>query len=332
MAIVGTNFPTLVDVAKRLDPDGKIAAVAEMLAQVNGLLDDIPFIMGNTETGTRMTIRTGLPTVIWRMLYKGVPPSKSTTAQVDEQCAMLEARSEIDVDLANLNGNSAAWRLSEQVPFLEAITQKLTACFLYGNSALNPEQFNGLSPRFSAIAGAVNGANVISGGGSGSDNTSIWLVVWGPQTVHGIFPKNSKAGLLHEDLGTIDAFDSSNNRYRALADRWQWKVGLAVKDWRFVVRICNIDVSDLVANAGSQALLPNLLIKAMHRIPNMGSGRPVFYCNRTVMTMLDIQRRDNVKSGGQLSYEFVDGKWVPNFRGIPIRLIDQILETEATVV
>jgi hypothetical protein len=88
---------------------------------------------------------------------------------------------------------------------------------------------------------AANGQNIIDAGGTGSVNTSVWLVVWGEKTVFGIFPKGSKAGLFHEDLGLIDAFDANNNRYRAYADHWQWKNGLVVKDWRYVVRICNVD-------------------------------------------------------------------------------------------
>jgi len=330
MATLHTTFPSLLDMARLKDPDGSAATVAELLKNTNAVLDDMGWREGNTETGNRSTVQTGLPSPIWRMMYKGVQPTKGTTAQVDDVCGMLEGRSEIDKDLAKLNNNDATWRLFENMGMVEAMNQKFATALFYGNNSTNPEQFTGLAPRYSAISGATNASHVISGSGSGSDNTSIWLVVWGPN-IYGIYPKGTQAGLLHEDLGEGDAFDGNNNRYRALMERWQWKCGLTVRDWRYAVRICNIDISDLVANSGSQAALQTLMTKALWRVPNLQAGKPVFYCNRTVMEMLDIQRRADVKSGGSLTYEVVDGKWVPMFRGIPIRLCDALTETEATV-
>jgi len=47
--------------------------------------------------------------------------------------------------------------------------------------------------------------------------------------------------------------------------------------------------------------------------------------------MLDIQRKDDVASAG-MRYDEVDGKLVPHFRGIPIKKVDALTETEARVV
>lgn len=329
MATLNTGNLSLADWAKRLDPDGKTPKIVEMLSQTNEILTDQVYQMGNLPTGHRITMRTGLPTVAWRLLNQGVAASKSATAQVDEQCGMLEARSEVDKDLAELNGNLASFRLSEASAFVEAMNQEMASTLFYGNSGLAPEEFTGLSVRYSSTT-AANGQNIILGGGAGADNTSVWLVVWGDQTCYGIFPNKSKAGLVHEDLGLGDAFDASNNRYRAYMDRWEWKNGLALKDWRYVVRIANIDVSNLVAKTSAADLI-ELMIKATHRIPNPSAGRAVFYVNRTVKQMLDIQKRDDVVSGGGITYDNVDGKPVMSFRGIPVRTCDAILENEALV-
>jgi hypothetical protein len=329
MATIGSSLPTLADIAKTWDPDGRPARVAELLSQTNEVLTDMRWLEGNLPTGHRTTVRTGLPSATWRLLNQGVASSKSTTAQIDEQCGMLEARSQVDKDLAELNGNTAAYRLLEGQAFIEAMNQEMAQTLFYGAAAA-PEEFVGLAARYSAISGATNGSHVLSGGGSGSDNSSIWLTCWGPNTVHGIYPKASKAGLTHEDLGLGDAFDGSNNRYRAYMDHWQWKCGIALRDWRYVVRIANIDVSDLVADVSAADLI-ELMIKAIHRIPTMKLGMPVFYMNRTCFQMLDIQRRDDVIAGGGLRYEQVDGIMTPTFRSIPIRKVDQLLETEATI-
>jgi hypothetical protein len=333
MPVLSTGALTLVDWAKRKDPDGKVAAIVELLAQSNEILDNMLFLEGNLPTGHMTTVRTGLPAVFWRLINAGVPPSKSTTAQVTEQAGNLEAWSEVDCDLAKLNGNTKAFRASEGMAFLEAMNQEAASTIIYGNAGLAPEEFTGLTPRYSAITGAANADNVISGGGAGPDNTSIWLVGWGDQTVAGIFPKGSKAGLSHEDFGeeTVEVTAGvGGTRMRAYRERWKWQLGLSVRDWRYAVRICNIDVSNLVAGT-SAADLPNLLIKALYRIPNLKACRPAFYMNRTCMQMLDIQRRDDVISGGQLSYDVVDGRRIPKFRGIPIGIVDAILENEATV-
>lgn len=334
MATIGNTVLTLADWAKKLDPDGKVPAIVEMLSQTNEILDDMLWLEGNLPTGHRTSMRTGLPAVAWRLINQGVVPSKSTTAQVDEQCGMLEAWSEVDKDLAMLNGNTGAFRMSEASAFVEAMNQEMAQTLFYGNSSTAPEEFTGLSARYSALSGVPLADNVISGGGAGSDNTSIWLVVWGSQTVHGIFPKGSKAGLMHENLGEETAETVAGiggARMRVYRDRWQWKAGIALRDWRYVVRIANIDVSNLVANSGSQALITQLMIKALHRVHNLKAGKPVFYMNRSVAQMLDIQRRADVVAGGGLTYNDVDGQLKYSFRGVPVRIVDSLVETEATV-
>lgn len=329
MATLGTSV-NLLDWAKRKDPNGNVASVCELLNQTNDLLDDMPYMEGNMETGHQYTVRTGLPAVYWRIINQGVPSAKSTTAQAEDKCGMLEARVQVDEALSEMNGNTSAFMLSETRPFAESLNQEMAQTAFYGNAALAPEEFTGLSPRYSAISGATNASHVLSGGGAGSDNSSIWLIGFGEQGVFGMFPKGSMAGLKHQDLGVQDAFDGSNNRFRAHMSHWVWKNGVCVKDWRYAVRIANIDISNLVAKS-SAADLPELMIKAIHRIPFPKLVNLRFYMNRTCLEMLDIQLRDDVSAGGQLKYEVVDGKPVTSFRGIPIRLSDQLLETEATV-
>ena len=332
MATLGSNVLTLADWAKRVDPDGKISKIVELLSQTNEILMDMLFMEGNMPTGHRTTVRAGLPTVAWRLLNQGITPSKSTTAQIDEACGMLEAWSEVDVELAKLSGNAASFRISEAQAFIEAMNQEMASTLFYGNSSTAPEEFTGLSARYSSLS-ATSGQNVITGSGSGSDNSSVWLVVWGQQSVHGIFPKGSKAGLEHNDLGEVTVETTAGiagSRMRAFQDQFKWKCGIALRDWRYVVRIPNIDISNLVAKS-SAADLQELMIKAIHRIPTFASGKAAFYMNRSCHQMLDIQRRDDVISGGQLGYENVDGKPVLNFRGIPVRKCDALLETEAAV-
>lgn len=334
MAVINTTKNlTLLDHAKRLDPDGKIADVAELLSQQNEILDDMVFKEGNLVTGHRVTVRTGLPDVFWRLLNAGVQPSKSKTAQIDEGCGMLEAWSEVDVEVAKLNGNTNEFRLSEAYAFLEAMNQEAASTVFYGNSSISPEEFNGFSIRYSTLSASVaSSQNVLNAGGVGADNSSIWLICWSDNTIYGIFPKGSKAGLDHKDFGeqvVENAGGVTGALMTAYREKWMWKMGLCVKDWRYAVRICNIDISNL--STGSAADLTNLMIKAVHRIPIKKLGKCVFYMNRTVFEYLDIQRRDDVIAGGGLDYKNVDGVAMYSFRGIPVKICDALLETESLV-
>ena len=338
MATLANGNLTLADWAKRTDPDGRVPIVAELLSQSNEILEDCVFKEGNLPTGERVVIRTGLPTVYWRALNQGIPSSKSTTAQVDEACGILEARSEVDKDLAMLNGNTAGFRLSEDTAFLEAMNQTQATTLFYGNPGVDPKQFLGLAARYSSLTGG-NAQNILSAGGGGSDNTSVYLVVWGDQTVYCPFPKGSKAGLIHEDLGEQTVYNSDGTRLQALATRYQWKNGLVVKDWRYVVRICNIDVSDLISQSNTQAAnaatnIVKLMARSLYRIPNMAMGRAAFYMNRTVHSGLSIAALDKsqyvLKINEGLSQFGQPYSWL-SFLGVPLRRVDALLNTEAAV-
>ena len=234
MAVLTATHPTLMDVAKRLDPKGNIDSIVEMLSMTNGVLDDMVWIEGNLPTGHRTTVRTGLPAPTWRKLYGGVQPAKSTTAQVTDNCGMLEAYAEIDKALADLNGNAAQFRLSEDRAFIEGMNQEFASTLFYGNEGSEPEAFTGFGPRFNSQS-AANGENILTSAATpdSTDNTSIWLVVWGPNTVHGIYPKGSKAGLTQTDKGQVtieDATGSNGGRMEAYRTHYRWDCGLTVRD------------------------------------------------------------------------------------------------------
>lgn len=57
MATLATQSLTLADWAKRLEPDGKVADVIELLGQTNEVLTDMLWMEGNLPTGHRTTVR-----------------------------------------------------------------------------------------------------------------------------------------------------------------------------------------------------------------------------------------------------------------------------------
>ncbi len=331
MATLANTHPTLLDVTKRLDPDGKVDTIAEILSEQNEILEDMVWIEGNLPTGHRTTVRTGLPTPTWRKLYGGVQPTKSTTVQVTDTTGMLEAYAEVDKALADLNGNTSAFRFSEDMAHIEGMNQEFAGTLIYGNEGTEPEAFTGFAPRYDDLS-AENAINIVQNSGiEGSDNTSIWLVGWGPNSVHGIYPKGSIGGLQTDDKGqvTIEDIDGNGGRMEAYRSHYRWDCGLTVRDWRYVVRV-QIDQEDLVLDAATGPDLIDLMTQAVELLPNLSSVRPVWYVNRNVRSFLRRQIANKV-AASTLTMEMVAGKHVTMFDGIPVRRVDQLVNTETAV-
>jgi len=332
MGTLAGTAPTLQDLAARME-DKKIAAIIEILEQTNEILQDMQWMQCNNGTNHRTTIRSGLPTGTWRLLNYGVQPEKSRSVQISDASGMLETYSKIDKDLADLNGNTAEFRLSEDVAFIEGLNQTMASTIFYGNTSSDPEKFMGLAPRFNSLS-AGNGGNIINGGGSGSDNTSIWFVTWGPLVCHGIYPAGSVAGLKHTDLGEDTFTDAAGGEYQGYRAHYKWDAGLTLRDWRGVVRIANLDVSEL-ADAGETgfdgANIPNLMVKAWAKLrKSMGRGKQVIYVNETTLTAIDLIATNKTNTWFTKT-DGINGMPILSFRGIPIKMCEAILDTEATV-
>ncbi|EZQ69414.1 TPA: major capsid protein [Serratia marcescens] len=326
MAIKSTNALTLTDWAKRVDPNGKVAVIVELLSQTNPILTDMLYVEANEATAHQTTVRTGLPEATWRLLNYGVQPSKSTTAQVKDSIGMLESYAEVDKKLADLNGNTTEFRMSEDRAFIESMNQQMAETLFYGDTSISPQRFTGLSARYNDKS-AKSGQNIVDAGGTGSNLTSIWLVVWGSDTVHGIFPKGGTAGLSHDDKGQVTLEDPQKGKYEGYRTHYQWDNGLTVRDWRYAVRIANVDTTKLGADDGPN--LATLMVQALHRIPNLQMGKAAFYMNRDAAEYLDIQATE--KASLAISVKETEGVWWTSFRGVPVRTCDALLSTESQV-
>jgi hypothetical protein len=336
MAALGQTVATLADLAKMMAPNGSPdTAVIELLSKRCDMMKDMLWLEGNLPTGHRTTLRTALPTVSYRQFNYGVAASKSARMQIEEQCAMLEAYSQVDTRLMKLYGNAGdAYRQSEDMGFIEAMTQQVQTDMFTGNKDTSPDKFDGFATRYSDVnygesSSTAKDGSVVEGGGSGSDNASIWLVCWGQDSVHGIYPKGTSAGLKHNDLGQNTAVDSGGLMYEVLRSHFTWDVGLCVRDWRYVIRIANLDVSNMLT-ASSAPDLHKLAARAVDRIPNTGGVRPVWYMNRLVKSMLREQRQTGALY--TLTREQVQSEPVDTLYGYPVRIVDAlgIAETQLT--
>jgi hypothetical protein len=337
MAGIGATFFDLIDLHKS-EGNGSAATVIEMLKENNAILDDAMTVECNMGTSHRTTIRTGLPSVTWGRFYQGIPQSKGTKAQVDDTTGFVEALSTVDERLLDISSNPAAVRLAEAQGFLEAMSQEVAATLIYGNDNTSPEEFTGFAPRFNSLS-AANGDMIVDGGGTGSDNTSIWFVTWGDNTAHMLYPSGTAAGVSRNDMGRQRVVDGSGNAYYAQEEMFSQHAGLSVRDWRQVARIANIDSSDLIAGSVDiYALMRKAFWKLKkHRLPG---SRFAIYCNSDCLEALDADSTPTTSTitGGTTRESYVrlrptevDGFEVMSYRGFPVRQVDAILNTEAQI-
>lgn len=335
MGVISTLYPTLSDVVSRANADGRIDPdIVEMLKETNEMLEDMVMYPANGVTEHVTTVRTGLPAVTWRKLNYGIKPSKSKTKKVKDSLGSLEALATVDKALVDLNGNTESFRVSEESAFIESMTQEMQETVIYGDTGVNPEKFMGLQSRFND-KNAETAKNVIDAGGTTNGKlASMYLVCWGPRSAFGIFPKGSVAGLEMRDLGEEPAYDEDGGEYRALKTHYKWNMGLCVRDWRYIVRIANIDLSSLKVkpdpdNAADGKCLIDLMTEALEKIPHP-TGRMAFYCNKDVRTFLRKQIR--YAANVNITMNEVAGKEVVSFDGVPVRRVDALANTEKRYV
>jgi hypothetical protein len=312
---------TLVELAKRLDPKGMIAEIAEVLEEENEILDDLKFIEANDTTQHTTTIRKLLPSGSFPGIGGYVAPEVSNARQTVEKIGMLEAYSQVPTKLVKLSGNPKQTRKDEDKAFLSGLAITMAETLIYGKPS-EAGAFPGLAERFNALALA----NVVSGGGAGGDSkTSIWVVQHDLSLFHAVYPRGSKIGLAVEDLGESTDVNSDGEMRQVYRSHFTWDMGTVIRDERAVQRIANIKVVDA---SSSFSAFDDLLIRALRRMPKRGKGA-VIYANRDMMGMFDILAKD--KSNVAYGSSEVFGREVTTYRGVPIRMVEAITSAEDLV-
>lgn len=339
MSALGSGLLTLVDVAKSKNKE--IGKVAEVLLQHNEMLNDIPYMEMNEGTIHKEDIRSALPAVYYRKANQPIPASKSTIEERSFQACHFESKSQIDKAVAQRGGMDrvAYNRWNQAQGHLQAHANELASLAVYGSPSSSNLKTAGFFDIYSTLATSEPTYNqIVDGGGSGSDNCSILKVHWGEQSVFGIYPKGTTAGLSRTDhsaggkLVKIPGLDENG----AAGDFWGYEEdfetdhGLVVKDYRQCARIANIDVSNLVSGSSAADII-DLMISANYKIHTLSNGKGVWYCNRTVEAHLHKQALTKVGAGAGLTFENFEGKPVLSFLGCPVRRMDAMLNSEAAV-
>ena len=351
MTLFNNSVPNLADWASMASPDGTIGYIVNLMAQCNNVVEDAIAKPGNLPMGHECSVTVGLPQPSWKANNQGIAATKPVFGKVKFSIGILRDYGMVDKDEAELNGEVAQFRLQQAKTHIQGMAQKVANSIFYANENTLPQSTTGLTLYYNALTASVaaTAANVIGAGGSGSSNASLWLVGWSDEGGTSLlFPKGSAAGLQHEDKGDIvPLYDVNGLRYEGYTDVFTWKLGVGIDNWQFNSRIANIDTTtsaggllsttppDLFALMSAAVnLVPHTTPRASGIVktddPNGNIGHKfAWYSNRTVKTALEIQaiRNKNVL----LSPTEYEGAPVLNWRGIPIRLNDQMTNAEATI-
>jgi len=313
---------TIAEVLKRLDPNGSLAQIAEVLQETNDILMDAPFMEGNDMWSNKTTRRASEPSGTWRKFNAGIDKERSETVEVVDTIGLLEARSEIDMEIINSFPDKSAARSQEDMAFVEGLGKEMVATMLYGDATDDPEEFTGLSPRLDSLNSSAY--NVIGAGGSGGDTTSIFVVDWSPSTCFMAYPRGTKGGLEHIDRGIETVLDGSSKPFLAYVSVFKWRAGLVVRNFKSIGRIANIEVSG-ASNIFDEDDLIDLLTRMTR-----GPGRRI-YVNQSIEAQMWKRLKD--KTNVYLSAaDGLDAGGAPmRFNGVPVRMVEQILDTETAV-
>lgn len=333
MAVIENTY-SLKDVASRKDPDGSIADVAEILMQSNSIVNDMPMYEGNMDVGERITVRKSLGNPKWKRYNEHVKPSVSRTSQVDEVTGHLEDWSEIDCDLADKAGNRGEFLMREAKPKMQAMADEMARTIVYGSLSDDPKTFNGFMTRLSTKNEAyMNGNPVVldAGGTSSGALASMLFVGWGDSSVYGIYPKGSNAGLKFEDKGKVTS-QNEDGYLDVYQSKFSWDCGLAVKDYRYILRVANIDVASLLSLTPETAKTSKLymdFMQAVGMIPNPQTVRLTCYCPRQVWIALS---KVAAATGNRpVNQGITEAGFVTSIMGVPVKMQDTMLTTEAQV-
>lgn len=318
-----TDQLTALEVLNRQGGSPDTRHIIEAMSTVNQILLDAPAKPANERTSNKAVVRTSLPKASSRIYNKGVGKGSSQTKTIVDVVSSIAIYSVVDAKLAEEAPDKQALLSSENVAFIEGMAQDQADDFIYGDHELHPDKMDGFAKRRAKTDGKYC---IDMGGTQNGQLTSVYIVKWGDNKAHLIYPKGSNSvGVSREDRGKQDWDDGTNtgHKYPAYVNYYEASYGLTVKDERSLIRLCNIDTKNIDAT-----VIIKEILRAYTRLAP-GAGTVCIYANPLVMAEFDIATME--KGNIVLSYADPWGKMIPNIREGRIRQVDAILNTEDKV-
>ncbi len=332
ISLVNSALP-LNEIANRMDRDGGLGELAFSMMEKNQLLEVLPFSQANAETHHNFAKVVNMPSGTWTRRDKGVDPEHGGTVPAKEYMGTIESYSHVDV--RNFRGvdrtTAAGIRLTEDKLFMTGLTQNVSNKIIYGDLGTYPDALDGIFSR--ANWNQLDTGYVIDAAKTtptASELMSILVVEVGPETLYGIYPKGTKAGMETEDKGEEPHYDSDSKRYDVLTTHFIWDLGFVIKDDRAVVRICNLEDAVINDGADNGGLSDEYILDALAILPNMGDKNSYIFLNRKALRNLQKVAKDRVNVSYDPNNPF-GRKWIRDYMGTPIKMEEQLIVTESEI-
>lgn len=313
------DYHTLVEMAKRTDPQGNSAELINILAESNPMLEEAHWEQANDLNSHEFTQVIELPSGDFGRINKGIAYSAGRTKQVVEPICEITDAYCVDDRLLKMAPSPQEYLAKEAALHVEGLGQTAHQTLLYGNRGTNPDAINGFMTRYNSLSQTDS---VINGGGSGADLSSILVVNWGRDSAYLAYPR--EFGNFLTEKGPSDQWiqPTSGTGYWGKIITWSIRMGLCIANPKNVQRICNLE------NTGSSNIFSDDdLITALNKMDRTDNA--VIYVNRSIYTQMQIafKSRANVNFTMQEAW----GRPIMHFMGIPIKKLDKMMTTETAV-
>lgn len=336
MSTLGGTAVTTADLRASLDPKGNAARVIEVLEQASPVVREATWMEGNMPNGHQSTIQATEETATKRRYERGVAKSKTVNKPVIDLCAQYAANSEVDLNKLETFPNPEKYMAGQEHRKIVAMHKDFESDFFYGNQSTNLEDIDGLATRFNKLSTTIGnkGYQVTSAGGS-TNLTSLYLVGFGDNGVNMFYPMGSEAGVTRIVKPQERVTDASGNAYYAYCVFNNWKVGMAMENYRNAfLRIANIDTAALATYGSGSDTSPDLVgiaIRAMEKLDYLDpSLKYCWFGDETVLGWLKTMYYKTSNMNITLE-QAQDGMQKVRLGGIPVYKSTQIINTESVV-
>lgn len=303
----------------------------DALVQQNDLLMDAPVRESNLINGEEFTVTTSLPQPYLHSRGEGRSATKGQVQHGAESVAWFTNQMRVNVEDLEGAANKAEFLRREEMKYLEGMNQSLAEMFIYGSTATEPKEFDGLDVRYDTLATD----SVFSQGGSDSGNlTDIWFIQWDSYDCCMIYPKGERGGIYrtpHPDTCLTTELDAGTTSDAENKVAWytmvdfDWKGGFCLRDPRRVKRLCNIHKTP--GHADSLSVDMDTFDEVVESFDT--PGMIYAYMNKKVRTQI----RQFVNSKGNVAFPPGQpfAKPVLYKDDVPCRRVDRIRLTGTTI-
>jgi len=331
-----TTEYTMIEVAKSIGAQGNDLALIDTLSQKTPFLEEGYWMEADDFQSHHFMQALSEPVGVDSIINVGVGWDVATQTPVTELIQGLEDYLRIDMRILSKRRNPQQYVKQQVDVFVRGLTKTIHDRILYGNYVANTavgvgpstaiggasaDRITGLAARYNTIA-TNPWYNVTSATGSTSNAlSSVWTIVWGPNSVFFVYPHGGQDFVKVTDMGEQLVYDSSQKPYQAYVVHFLIQFGLCVADPRKVQRLANIYKT-------TQVWTPTLQLQSLGQLPD-GLDGAVMYVPRFVHTAMQVDAL--LGTNKFYTKEEVWGHNQQLFQGVPIRMVERIATNEAQV-